>query len=198
MAGRRWSLLLIGIFLAVGVGFGALWAAIAPTDVLQAGDGGLFLVEPQPEAEFGAQAIFLGLGLLIGVGAGVQVWRTHRDQPVIAALLLAAGGLLCALLAAEVGIALGPAAIDATAVPNGETVAAPLRIEAGGVLFAVAIGAVGAFLVGLLLTEEPEPASVAGTEPQDQRAIAETEADVTDTRSAGDSPMSSPRFPPET
>lgn len=206
MGPRRWPWALLGLMLLAGVGLGALWAAIAPTDLLERGDGGLFLAEPQPEAEFGAQALLLGLGLLVGIGAGVQVWRTHRDQPVVASLLLAAGGLLCALVAAEVGIALGPPPVDPSAVGEGETVSAPLRIEAGGVLFGVAIGAVGAFLFGLLLTPEPEPEPEPAPEPApepevpagDQRAIGATDAAVADTRSDGDNPMSSPRFPPET
>jgi hypothetical protein len=184
---RRWVLSLVAVMLLAGIGYGAGWAALAPTDLLRAGGDGLFLVEAQPEAEFGAQAIFLGLGLLVGLISGLALWRTRRGQPVVASLMAAATGLLCALVAAEVGIALGPEVGDPGAVPVGATVAAPLRIEAGGVLFGVAIGAVGVLLIRLLLAEE-----------SDQRAIGATDAEVSSISEDGDSPRSSPRLPPET
>lgn len=190
---RRWPPALVAILLLAGVGYGALWAAVAPTELLRAEESGLFPVALQPEAEFAAQAVFAGLGLLIGVPAGLWTWRNHREQPITAALLLAFGGLLCALVAAAVGVRLGPT-LDPAAVPIGETASAPLRLNTPAVLFAVAIGAVGALLACLLLQAEPE---VADGEA-DQRAIGSTEADVTETRSDGDSPMSSPRLPPET
>jgi hypothetical protein len=198
---RRWAVALVAILLVAGVGYGALWAAVAPTELLRAEDSGLFPVASQPEAEFAAQAVFAGIGVLIGVVAGLVTWRNHRDRPITAALLLAFGGLLCGLIAAAVGIRLGPT-LDAASVPVGETADAPLRIDATAALFAVAIGAVGALLVCLLVQTEPEesaaPEATAEEDLDDQRAIGSTEAPVTDTRSEGDSPMSSPRLPPET
>jgi hypothetical protein len=189
---RRSALALVAILLLAGVGFGALWAAIAPTELLRAEEAGLFPVAVQPEAEFAAQAVFAGLGLLIGVAAGLWTWRNHRDHPITAGLLLAFGGLLCALIAAAVGVRLGPT-LDPASVAVGSTAEAPLRINTPAVLFAVAIGAVGSLLACLLLQAEPDEA-----EPQAQRAMDSTDAPVTETRSDGDSPMSSPRLPPET
>jgi len=168
-----------------GVGYGALWAALSPTDTLEVRDDGVYLLAVQGEGRIGSQLVFAAIGVAVGLLAAVRCWRRARF-PIPMTAALAVGGLLSALVAWQVGLLLGPADIDPEAAV-GSLLDAPLVIDAYGVLLATALGAVGAWALLLFLTED-----------QDQRATAATVAPSSSTSSFGDSPRSSPRFPPET
>lgn len=175
----------VWVLALAGVGYGALWAALSPSETLEVRADGVYLLLAQGEGRIGSQLVFAGIGVAVGLLAAVRCWRRARFPiPMTAALTV--GGLLAALVAWQVGLLLGPADIDADA-PVGSLLDAPLVIDAYGVLLAVALGAVGTWALLLFLTED-----------QDQRATAATVAPSNSTNTEGASPTSSPRFPPET
>ena len=168
-----------------GVGYGALWAALSPSDTLEVRDDGVYLVAVQGEGRIGSQMVFAGIGIAVGLVAAVRCWRRAR-LPIPMTAALTVGGLLCALVAWQVGLLLGPADIDPDAAV-GSLLDAPLVIDAYGVLLAAALGAVGTWALLLFLAED-----------HDQRATAATVAPSNSTNTDGASPTSNPRLPPET
>ncbi len=175
----------VWVLALAGVGYGALWAALSPSETLEVRDDGVYLLLAQGEGRIGSQLVFAGIGVAVGLLAAVRCWRRARFPiPMTAALTV--GGLLAALVAWQVGLLLGPADIDPEAAV-GSLLDAPLVIDAYGVLLAAALGAVGTWALLLFLTED-----------QDQRATAATVAPSNSINTEGESPTSSPRFPPET
>jgi hypothetical protein len=169
-AGRsldRAAITLAAVVTAFGVPVGVLWLLITPRVEATVVDGGLSLTETAAETFVAADGWFAIITALAGIASGALIAFRGRPGGPAAAIALAAGGALAALVAWRVGVFLGraPAALDqAASAVAGETVRLPLRLRAYGVLLVWAISAVATFFAGVLAAspDSIEPAQPAG------------------------------------
>jgi hypothetical protein len=147
---------------ACGVPVGVLWPLIAPRVEATVVDDGLRLTQSAAQTYVAADGWFAILTVLAGIATGELVALRSRPGGPAAAIALAGGGLLAALVAWRVGVFLGraPGGPDKPAsAAVGETLRLPLELRAYGVLLLWAISAVATFFASVLATgrEPAEP-----------------------------------------
>ena len=134
---------------------GVLWKLVAPVAKIRMETDGGFYVDPSPRQYIEADLCFAGISLVIGVVAGLLVWRFLRAQPTADVLSLAVGGTAASLLTWLVGKYLGrldrAAALKAKV---GTIVSDSLDLGAKGLLVLLPLAAVGTWLVLDLISEQ--------------------------------------------
>jgi hypothetical protein len=137
--------------IALGAVMGVLWWWVTPTERWVKLDGGLGAAELNTSSWFAADAWFLILGVVAGIGLAVISWRWARRAPVAMVLGIVVGSVLLAAVAWSLGGILGPPdpTVTAKSVAVGTTIEGSLGLRAVGVLGAPAVSALA--LVSLLL-----------------------------------------------
>jgi hypothetical protein len=166
-----------GVLLLAGLPAGLLWWVVAPRARFEVTeDGAVVLGRPSPElliADDGVYTLVLaGLGLL----AGVVAWRLRRRRGVAVLVGLAVGTLLAALLAWQVGEALGAGPTAEQLADVGARVTTALRLNS---IASVAVGPFAAVLAYVLATllsaaedlDRPGPGAAAAVLPDDERPV---------------------------
>jgi hypothetical protein len=181
-ASVRNAAILAVIIAALGAPVGVLWWLVSPQTEVTVVAGGVTLSETEAQAFVAADGWFAILTLAAGIICGLVVAflggaggsdgtsgahgpdgtgrpdGTSRPDGPVAAIGLAAGGALAALIAWRTGVFLGrvpdPIAASASAAV-GTILPVSLKLRATGVLLAWAIGALGAFLTAMLASREP-------------------------------------------
>jgi hypothetical protein len=143
---------------AVAVLAGALgavvWWALAPRPQVVVRGGSAYFVDPDPEQFAAADAWFGVIALVLGILAGVIVWRLGRGAPLSAVLGLASGGLVASLVMRTLGHWLGR--VDVAALgrrPEGTVASAPLRLQTSAMLLVLPVAALAAWLVCDLVSD---------------------------------------------
>lgn len=125
--------------LALGAVIGVLWWQLAPEIVgeVQEGGGVAFDIVAHQES-FGRDGVFGLLGLSAGVLLAAIFGMRFRRRPVTALVALTLSGGAASVLALWLGQRLGPGSLDARAAGAdvGDLLAAPLDVDAYGVLLA--------------------------------------------------------------
>lgn len=125
-----------------------LWVRLAPAVTGRITDGGAVIDGADAPALFGREAVLAVLLAASGVLLGVVVAVRYRSTLLPSALMLAAAGLLGAVLAWRLGVALGPdTPADPRTLPTGRRFAVPLALDAPGVLCMWAIASLAVVLV---------------------------------------------------
>ena len=129
---------LTAVAAGIAVVVALLWVRIAPDVALRVSDGGAFLDEVQGAKVFGRDGWFAVLTAAAGVLTGVYGWLRHRQDPVALAIAAAVAGVVGAVLAWRLGVRWGPQPLEAqvAAASDGDTLTAPLGVDATGVLLA--------------------------------------------------------------
>ncbi|MGY1822245.1 hypothetical protein [Geodermatophilus sp. SYSU D00079] len=163
-ADARGALALTGVLLASGVPAGLLWWALAPRAQFRVtADGPVVVGHPSAELLAAVDGVYTlvvaGLGLL----AGVLAWRLRRRRGVATLLAVAAGTLLAALVAWQVGELLAPGPSEAALADVGTTVTTGLALNSMAALAAGPFLAVLAYVVAALFApsedlDRPVPA----------------------------------------
>jgi hypothetical protein len=134
---------------------GALaWWALAPRPQVVVRSGNAYFVDPDPEQFAAADAWFGVIALVLGVVAGIVVWRLGRRDPLATVIGLAAGGLVASLVMRVLGQWLGR--VDVAALgrrPEGTVASAPLRLQAPAMLLVLPVAALAAWLVCDLVSD---------------------------------------------
>lgn len=128
------------------------WATWAEPAHWAATERGLVMTESAVTAQFQVVAVFVAVGLVIGVLGGIltQVWIRRRgpdlgwpDLGWMVVPIVAIGALIAALVAWRVGVAFGPPdPSSATNLNLGDTVPDRLAIDTPTAFFAWALAAV--------------------------------------------------------
>lgn len=141
-----------GLLMLTGLPLGVLWWLLAPRRQYDVGVEGAFATVPESEAAVGSDGWFLLLTGVVAVLAALVSWRFLRHRGPLVTVGLAAGMLLCGLVAWFVGslLAPGPSAAELAAVGN--SVFGPLGLRARGVLVAGPFLAVAGYLLGACFT----------------------------------------------
>jgi len=153
----RVTLELTAVTAGLAVVVALLWVRIAPDVALQVSDGGAFLDEVQGAKVFGRDGWFAILTAAAGVLTGIYGWLRHRDDAVPLSIAAAIAGVVGAVLAWRLGIWWGPQPLEAqvAVAADGDTLTAPLGIDATGVLLAWPILSLATMLVLALLQPRP-------------------------------------------
>jgi len=161
--GRRAAVIAL-VLAGLGPAVGWLWWRVAPVAQLRIETDGGFYTELQPQQFVAADGWFTVLTAVVGGLAGLVVWWLLRRRPYAAVSGLAVGGVLGAVVAWRVGVALGRVDLAALAgAPVGTVSDVPLRLGSPGLLAAEAVAAMlGWLLADLLLGRR---LAAAGTEP---------------------------------
>ena len=145
------------VFAPAGAAGGVLWAWLTDPASYLVTERGAFLDEQGLAAVFNSDGWFLVVGLVAGLALGLALGLRFRRHgwPIVVAMLLAAG--LASALAYTVGHALGPDALGARlqAAQAGDRVAAPLTVQAPGVLLGWPIAAMAGMLAAALGWHRP-------------------------------------------
>jgi hypothetical protein len=214
----------VGAFLLTGLVCAvAWWLLVDLAEFRRVGSGEAAMGELELAKRFNADGWFTVLGAVSGLVLGALLLARARD-PLLTTLLLVPASGLAAATTAVLGALLGPGAPDAlTGLGPGEAAPVALTVTADVAYLAWPIAALaGALTVLWAGRDGPEPAAGSARETAStheagstqkagsthkagpsheagpQRAIAAVRARVSRTRSAGATPMSKPRRPPET
>lgn len=154
---------IVAVLVAVtGAALGALWLWLAPNVPLVSDGEAVYFKNSEGEEAIAADGVFVLLSLGFGLVSGVAAFLVRRSGGVPIVVGLAAGALLGAVLAWQLGGWLGPeadVADQARAVGKGATFDAPLQLRAKGALLAWPIAALAVHL-GLTAAfgpRDPEP-----------------------------------------
>lgn len=150
------TLLSFGVTGAVGAW---LWAVTTQTPIYVVQRGGVSVDAVGYAAAFNADAGFLLVAAVLSFAAGAVLAVVFRHGGVVTVLSVFLGSLLGLWGMHALGTALGPAPVveQAADAEPGDSLSAPLEVQASGVFFAWPIGALaGAFLVLWLLTPRPK------------------------------------------
>lgn len=170
---RTGAVVVVGL-VALGAVLGAVWNLIAPTVPLVVDENGelVFADVSVPQEFIGSDGWFAVVVAVAGVVSGVVVWWRLRRQPFGALVGIAVGGVLASVVMWRVGVFLGPAQLPSASDPSlvvGDTIDAPRRLGAKGLLAVWPAVAVGIYLALDLVTGEP-PYAVPVPEPDDSTA----------------------------
>jgi hypothetical protein len=134
----RWSLIGLGLlaFVVAGAVTGLVWELVAPLPRLQLVGDRVLTPQVEQETAVAADGWFAVVAAVAGIAAAVGLFLRVRSTRVSALATLTVGGLLAAVVAWRVGVALGPDAVPAEAgrTADGEFFSGPLRLSAVGVL----------------------------------------------------------------
>jgi hypothetical protein len=138
---RSWpSPLQIGLALltcvVAGAVVGVAWELLTPLPRFQVA-GDRLLLPGEGETEVAADGWFAVCAGVAGAVSAVAVFVRVREARIDALVGLTLGGLLAAVIAWRVGVALGPDSVRAGAagLADGESFSGPLELSALGVLF---------------------------------------------------------------
>jgi len=154
---RHW-VYVVALMVLAGALVGAAWVLLAPRAPVRVDSTGAFFVDPAPEQFVAADLVFGLASLVVGVAAGLVVWRVSRERSMAAVVGLAVGGTLGALLGWQLGERLGrvdPAAVRSA--PAGSVVAYSLTLTAHGLLRVLPVAALTAWLVRDLAADRRRP-----------------------------------------
>lgn len=154
------ALAVLGGLALAGPVAGALWAALAPRERVQAVAGGAVTELASRGAAFATEGWFVVVTAGFGALSGALVWARTRDDGVAAVLALALGGTLAAVIAALTGHWLGPGPVDLARVPVGASAQTPITVRSPGALLIwpiVALTVYFALTVGFARTGAASP-----------------------------------------
>lgn len=160
------------VLLLAGLPLAVLWWALAPRREYAVSAEGAFAVVPESEAAVGTDGWFMLLtGAVALVGAAV-VWRRGLRRGPVILLGLAAGMLLCGLLAWQLGSLLAPRPSAAELADVGAVVLGPLGLRAHGVLVVGPFLAVAGYLLAVCFTphDDLRPSRPGGSSGRDAPA----------------------------
>lgn len=135
----------------LGLPLGWLWSRLAPPERgVLSGDGGFVPLPGESAHRFAALAVFVLLGLGVGVVTGTAAWLLRRRRGPVVLLAVAAGSALAAWLAMRTGTALAATRYgEALAAAHaGAVVTHPPRLDSGWALIGQPFGAALAYLAG--------------------------------------------------
>jgi hypothetical protein len=164
----RTGLAVIGGSLIAAVLVGITWWGIAPLPHLVTRSDGVYLAGGETEQAVAADGWFAVCSATAGLVCALVVFARMRRARLGPLLGLALGGLLGAVVAWRLGVALGPAGIREAAkglAPNTHF-DGPLKLSAHGVLFAWPLTSTVAYFA---LTAGLEPKAAPGTHRNGQR-----------------------------
>lgn len=135
------SPLQIGIVLlacaVAGIVVGVVWEMVTPLPRFQIAGDRVLLPESEGETAVAADGWFAVCAGVAGIVSAIAVFVRVRDARVSALAGLTLGGLVAAVIAWRVGVAVGPDSVRAGAagLSDGEFFTGPLGLSALGVLF---------------------------------------------------------------
>lgn len=149
----------LGMLLLAGLLVGAAWAMFAPTAEGVVVEAGVSVAEVQSARFFAAEGLYAVVVLAAGAVTALLAHRWLAGAGAPAVITLAVGGLLAGLVAARVGVLLGPDPIDATAgnLGTGSVVLLPLRLQTTAMLLLWPIATVFVALWTTVLGRDPDP-----------------------------------------
>jgi hypothetical protein len=134
----RWSLIGLGLlaFAVAGAVTGLVWELVAPLPRLQLVGDRVLTPQVEQETAVAADGWFAVVTAVAGIVVAVTVFLRVRSTRVSALAVLTVGGLLAAVVAWRVGVALGPDSVprEAARTADGDFFNGPLRLSAVGVL----------------------------------------------------------------
>ena len=143
---------LTGFFVAavsvlLGAPAGLLWSTLAPHARVDISREGASFADGVSEVFVAADGWFLGVAVVVGIASGVLAWLFARAAGPVTVVALAVGGLLAALVAAEVGQRLGQdVLLQAAAGGVSGRYVANVAVQAEQVLLGWPIAALATFL----------------------------------------------------
>lgn len=109
------GLFTLAVVVLLGAPTGLLWSALAPHAKVVINANGANFANAITEDFIAADGWFAAMVLVVGVLTGALAWLCVRGAGPFVVVALAVGGLLAALVAAEVGMRPGQAALQAAA-----------------------------------------------------------------------------------
>jgi hypothetical protein len=127
-----------------GAVVGVVWELLTPLPQFEVAGDRILLPAAEDESGIAADGWFAVCAGVSGVVSAAAVFVRVREARISALVGLTVGGLLAAVIAWRVGVAIGPESVRAGAVglSDGETFSGPLELSALGVLFAWPLAAV--------------------------------------------------------
>ncbi len=193
-ADLRTALRLVLALAAAGVPLGLLWLVLAPRREYEVVDGGFQAIEPQSEAMVGADAWLTILIALLGVSVSGLVWRFVRARGVSVVVGLAAGMVLAAVVAWQIGEWLGSGPGEAQTSQLGAIVAPGLQLRAIPVLVIGAFVATLTYLIAVSFASRDD-LQRRRTEPLSHTALFSSDWREPPTAPAGPGPLAARRGP---
>lgn len=187
LVGRRRPLP-IGVFgagyvllvLVVGAVSGWIWHSIVTLpSYLTSDDGSVQMTERAQGQIFMLDAVFVVLGMAVGVGLGLAAWQLFRRLGWPVAVIAAGGGLLAGAVCWGVGVLQGPrnfAGRVAAALP-GEKIPIDFQLHTASALLVWALGAIIPVMLYANLSREDEPSSAKSSRSGKRRELALEQAD---------------------
>ncbi|RLP11496.1 Uncharacterised protein [Propionibacterium australiense] len=120
-----------GLVLVLGVLAGFCWYLVTPLQsVTVSSDGTATMTNLAAVEIFSTDAVFVMIGLAVGIILGIFAWRWFKHAGWLVVLLAVAGAGLCALVATHFGALIGPSGFDRrlAAATAGETVVFDLAL----------------------------------------------------------------------
>lgn len=156
----RSALVTVLAMTVLGIPFGLLWYALAPSVPVVRTEHGAELTAHAPEEFIAADGWFSLLGFGLGLVAAIVAWVfLHRLRGPVGLIAMGIGGLGCATVAWALGSRIGLSGYrrDLDAAPVGQVLHQPPDLQGGGfeLLFGVVPAVQGAFLApafGAVLT----------------------------------------------
>jgi MFS family permease len=149
-ARREWvaGLVVLVLLAAVGAALAPLWVHLAPRLAFRVDQPGRALpVVPEAEEYIAADGRFVLLTLAAGVLAGLLCWFLRSSRGPLLLVLLAAGGLLGAVVTWRLGLRLGTGYRPEDLQVVGRTVYQPLTLRAKAALVVEPVAAVVVYLL---------------------------------------------------
>ena len=141
----------LAVVVLLGAPTGLLWSALAPHAKVVIDANGANFADAITEDFIAADAVFAGLILVVGLFTGVLAWLLARGAGSFVGIGLAAGGLLAALVAAEVGMRPGQDALQAAAqAGRAGNYVANVALQSNLVVVLWPVGALASFLTLVL------------------------------------------------
>jgi hypothetical protein len=164
----RTGLVVVAGSLVAAVLVGILWRVITPLPHLVTRADGVYLTGGEDEVAVAADGWFAICSATVGLVCALVVFARMRQARLGPLLGLALGGLLGAVLAWRLGVALGPGNLRDTAkgLATNTEFDGPLKLSARGVLFAWPLTSTVAYFA---LTAGLEPKPVPGGDQHGQR-----------------------------
>ncbi len=148
------------IALAAGAVSGWIWRSLVTTpSYLTSDDGSVQITERAQGQIFAADAVFVVLGMIVGLGLGFAAWQFLRRVGWPVALIAVGGGILAAATCWLVGVLQGPRnfpARVAEAMP-GDQVPIDFELHTTSAVLVWALGAIIPVMLYANLSREDEP-----------------------------------------
>ncbi len=145
-----------------GVVAGVVWELLTPLPQFEVAGDRILLPAAEDETGIAADGWFAICAGVAGVVSAVVVFMRVREARISVLAALTLGGLLAAVIAWRVGVAVGPEPVRAGAdgLSDGESFSGPLELSALGVLFTWPLTAVITYfaLAAGLDPNRPRPA----------------------------------------